>query len=278
MLGGIHNLTSDLARLYDANNKLLSDTLKRISTGKKVSSPSDDFVGFARAYALESAISDYETIKEELTEAQGVAQMAVELGDGIYEDLERMKDLAELYNDAAATADDKTAYNAEFKALAKSVQDTIDNNKYSTNEVVSAATIIEVGIDPTTAANKLSVTFAAGDIISDLSDGTWHLDDTSGSGGEVGKTANNVQDEIDKATSYLVKAEGYVTKIERQIDITDTIIASKEAAKSLITDIDEVEEMNDATTLQIRQQATVAMIAQANLSRQSISKLFGGTL
>jgi flagellin-like hook-associated protein FlgL len=131
-----------------------------------------------------------------------------------------------------------------------------------------------VYVNPDNNTDTLAVTFAAGDIISDVSDAAWDLD---GAGGAA-KSAADVQTEINKATSYLVKAEKYEEKIERQMTITDNMIQSKKAAQSIITDIDEVEELNKATNEQIRQQATIAMIAQANVSQSYISMLYGGKL
>lgn len=58
------------------------------------------------------------------------------------------------------------------------------------------------------------------------------------------------------------------------MDLTDIAINSKEAAASLITDIDEMKELALATDLQIRQQASIAMMAQANVSRQGILQLY----
>jgi flagellin-like hook-associated protein FlgL len=182
-----------------------------------------------------------------------------------------MKELATLYS--GGTVDEKIAYNAEFEALGASIMDTVNNNKYSGTKVVSAATLATVYINPDNITDTLAIAFVAGDVISDVSTAAWNLDGVGGGP----KTAANVQTEINTITSYLVKAEEYVDKIDKQVTITDTIIDSKEAAKSLITDIDDAKEMALATEMQIRQQAAVAMIAQANLIHANIARLYGGS-
>ena len=269
MIGGFSTVSQNLASIYRTTNSTLADTLGRIASGKRVAKPSDDFVGYAKAQALQTSIDNYRTVKEGLTELKGVSDMAVELGNGISEDLTRMKELATLYS-ASTDDSDKAAYNAEFKALASSIADTISNSKHGNVAVVSAATIDSVEINPDNTNDKISITYAATDItaIATAAEATnWFL-------GGGGKSATNVQTEIDKAVSYLVKSEGFSTRIDRQISITDTITNSKNAAKSIITDIDEVEEITKATDLQIRQQAAIAMIAQANVGREGILQLY----
>jgi flagellin len=270
MVNGINSVSSELAMIYSANNSILAEVLGRIASGKKIQNPGDDFANYVRAQSMQQTIDGYDTVKVDLTEAKGVSEMAVTLGNSIYEDLKRMKDLATLYARPDATTDEKTAYNAEFEALGKSIMDTISNNKYNNTAVVSATTLKTVYINPDNTSDTLAITFVAGDIISDVSTADWNLDGVGGGP----QTAATVQTEINKVTSYIVKAEGYSNKIDRQLTITDTIVNSKEAAKSLITDIDEAEEISNATEMQIRQQATIAMISQANMARQGILKLF----
>ncbi len=83
-----------------------------------------------------------------------------------------------------------------------------------------------------------------------------------------------INDALTAATSYLSKAVSYDRSIDRQLRISDTIIQSKEAAISFISDIDEVSELSRKTDLQIRQEASIAMLAQAQLLRSSITKLY----
>ncbi len=272
MVGGFNIVSSQLSSLYDVNNLNLANALSRIAHGKKVRNASDNFAGYSRAQALQTDINGYGEVKQDLAEAKGVAEMASELGDEIYDDLLRMKELATMYNAGGVSADDQAQYNSEFVALGASIMNTIDNNKYENTKVVSASTISTVYINPDNNTDTLAITFEAGDIITDVSAAAWDLD---GAGGAA-KSANDVQTEINKATTYLVKANKYEEKIDRQITITDNMIEAKRAAQSLITDIDEVEELNKATGQQIRQQATLAMIAQANLSQSYISVLYGG--
>lgn len=263
MLGGVNSVASELARVYNSNNALLADTLTRIASGKKINRPSDDFVGYARSMSIAQDIDGYQRVKQNMTEAKAVADIASEAGNSIYEDLTRMKELQELYAAAGATADDQAAYSAEFTALKSSIAATVANSQYDGTQLVAAGTAISVDIDPD-ANGQFEVFFSAGDIV-----------DTSAltiTGGTTAAAA--IQTELDTATLFVVKAESFSTSAQRQIDMTDTVIQSKQAIKSLITDIDEAEEMTNSIEMQIRQQASIAMLSQANLARQSIMNLY----
>jgi flagellin len=274
MIGGLSTLNSQLSTIYNSNNNALAEIYGKIASGKKIQGASDNFTGYARAKSLQNTIDGYSTVKQDLTEAKGAAETAVSLGNGIYDDLVRMKQLATLYTDIVhvATADEKTAYNAEFETLGASIMDTVNNNKYNGIKVVSVATLATVYVNPDNTTDTLAIAFAAGDIISDVAGVTWNLDGVGG--GPTSAAA--VQTEINTMTSYLIKAEKYVDKIDKQITITDDLVLSKQATQSLIMDVDDAAETAKATELEVRQQATVAMIAQANLSHSNIARLYGG--
>jgi len=58
------------------------------------------------------------------------------------------------------------------------------------------------------------------------------------------------------------------------LTINQNIISAKESAAESIGAIDEVSAISKATSLQVRQQATVAMASQANLSQLTLARLF----
>jgi flagellin-like hook-associated protein FlgL len=260
MLGGINSVTGQLASIYNSNNSLLAETLSRIASGKKINRPSDDFTGYARSQNIEQDIGAYARVKENLTEAIAVADIASSAGNSIYQDITRMKELTELYQANGVSDDDKAAYAAEFEALKTSVADTIGQTYYNGSQLVASGSSISVALDPEGNGNFV-IDFDAGDI-----------PDASGLYISSGSTA--LQDELDTATLYVVKAESYSDHATRQMDMTDTIIQSKKSVVSLITDIDDAEELSNSINLQIRQQATVAMMAQANAAQAGIISLY----
>lgn len=265
IIGGINTVSQELANIYKLNNQIYADTLTRIASGKKIQKPSDDFAGYIRSRSMQTDINDYQDIKENLYDARGAAVAAVEAGNQIYEDLTRMKELINLYWGTSDT-DEQDAYEAEFDAIADGIDSTIANTYYEGVQLVqTGADIKVVDLDPS-GTGQLTVAFAAGDIVNMA---TPDIDDT-----DLATALATLNPEIVKATSYSVKAENFVAMFDNQIDITDSIIQSKQTAKALITDIDEAEETANSIDQSIRQQASIAMLTQANLSRQAVLQLY----
>ncbi len=264
MIGGISNVSSGLASIYNANNRALNDTLSRISSGKRISKPSDDFAGYIRSRTLLDDAAGLAIVKQDLQAGKGYADYAVEAGTALMEKLERTKELAVLYG-STTDVTERALYVAENTVIAAEITDLIANSQYDSTAVIAGATLIDIELDPDGASGSLDITFVeATDFTSAAEIAALVVTD----GGTTADAA------IAKVTSYLAKASGYSEDIQRHMDLTDIAINSKEAAASIITDVDEIKELAAATDLQVRQQASIAMIAQANVSRQGIMQLY----
>lgn len=259
MVSGIN--VGSISQLYNQQKKEYSNLLYDIASGKEINKPSDDFVGYIRSSNISQDISQYEDINTNLTELNEPAQLASDLGNNIFKDINRMKELADLYGGTSDT-DEQNTYNTEFKTLAQSVTDTIANNKYNNNTVVAAGTLAYAEINPDDSSLKISLEFDANDIPN-----VSGFDLTS-------ETSSDVQDELNKITSYTTKADNYLEQISRQKDLNDNLISNKNDTIDAISGIDEAEALAKANELQIRQQASVAMMAQANTSMTYVAQLY----
>ncbi len=264
MIGGINSITSGLASIYNANTRALSQSLGRIASGKRIQRPSDDFAGYIRSRSLLDDVSGFAIVKQDLQKAKGYADYAIEAGTALMEKLENAKELAVLY---AATSDptEQALIVAEHTVLKGEITNLIADAQYDSTAVIADATLVTVQLDPDGASGSFDVTFVEANDFPSAAELVL-LVATDG-----GTTADAA---IAKVTSYLSKASGFSEDLQRHMDLTDIVINSKEAAASLITDIDEIKEMTLATDLQIRQQASIAMMAQANISQQGIMQLY----
>ncbi|MBD3347174.1 MAG: hypothetical protein GF401_19135 [Chitinivibrionales bacterium] len=268
MLGGVNSASYKLTQIYNSNNQQLSDTLARIASGKKYQNAGDDFASFARGQAIQSDIIGYERVQQNLKLAETYTNTGVEIGSQIYEDLVEMRELSELYTAEAAGANDAdvlASYESEFDALKEKVVSAINNTSVDGTDVVQAANLTTVNLDPDgTASLAITPTTIPAHATIDAFD-------LSGA-----TTTADITTQVDNALAYLTEMQGFDKTLESQINITDTIISSKQAAKSMITDIDEAEELSKVTALNVRQQSTIAMIAQANMSQAAVARLYGG--
>ncbi len=259
IIGGYNSVVQQVSAVYNANNKTLADVLTRIASGKKINSPADDLAGYSRYREYQVDINAYERVKQNITGAQAGTQIMFDTGSRIYEIVDEMASLTDQY-DAASEAD-KIAIAAEFTGLYSEVTNLKDTTRYNGNLVVqSGVDIVSVDLDPD-GSSTFNASFADTDII-DLT----KLDDVTNNA--------DVKGQLDESSGYMYKAKAYNDFLEGVLTRTDTIITSKEAAQSLIMDIDESEEITKQIDISIRQEAAIAMLAQANLQRSYVSRLF----
>ena len=259
MIGGINDVSSGLASIYNANSRALSESLGRIASGKRIQKPSDDFAGYIRSRSLLNEAAALQTVKQDLLAAKGAADYALETGTAIMDKLERCQELSTLYA-ATGDAEEQALLTAEHGVIVEEITALIAEAEWGTVDVVSTNALATVDLDGVTGGTNFEVLFLAGDIPDEANLAI--------------ATPANVANEIATATEYVARASGFSEDLQRHMDLTDIAINSKEAAASLITDVDEMKELALATDLQVRQQASIAMMAQANVSRQGILQLY----
>jgi flagellin-like hook-associated protein FlgL len=259
MIGGVNTISSSLASIYSQGNQQLADTLTRISTGKKFQNAAEDIVGFSRANTLSQQISDYGDVKQNLTSAKTLTSAAAQVGSSVYEDLTKLQSYATKY--AGASASEQAQYKAEFDALKTSISTTLTNSAVDGTSIATTGSKGVINLDPN--GSTLDIDFSAAASAATI--GAFNI-------ANVGAT--DISNEVNSALTYLAEAKGYSKVIDNQISLNNTVVNSKEAVKSLITDIDDAAEMAKYNDQSVRQQAAISMISQANMSRQAVMRLF----
>lgn len=278
MVGGYNSISSQLSTIYNTNNNSLAETLTRIASGTKIQRPSDDYAGYVQANTYKTDIDNYEDLLSGFEDAKGAADVAIEVGNAIYEDLVDLKSLlTQYYNTAHPGAGDpesdsseRVALRAQITSLNTSIDNAITDTKYENIQVYQGTQALHsVTLDPD--GTTLAIQFTDPAVIPDqraYSDVV--ANDTQNGVDDLA----DIDDAINEAILFISEAEGFAKTIERQQTITDVIITSKESARSAILDIDEAEETSKMIDLQIRQQASIAMMAQANSSKNAITYLY----
>jgi flagellin len=263
MIGGVNFASSQLAGIYNSNSEQLSATLSKIASGKKFQNASEDLIGFIRSTKIGLEVDGYEQVKQGLTEFKTFTSAAVQAGSSLYEDLTKMKSVAEKYAGTTDT-DLQAEYSAEFETLRSQVNSTLSHSSVDgINVTTSGSSLKSVDLNPD-GSGSLDLNFSTNVLTANVT--AFDITDAN--------VDDDIQAEIDNTLTYMSEAKSLDNISSQQIKLTETIINSKQAVKSLITDIDEAKEMNNALDQSVRQQAAISMMAQANMSRQSIVKLY----
>jgi flagellin len=264
MIGGVDFASSQLASIYNSNSEQLSSTLSKIASGKKFQNASEDLIGFIRSSKIGLEIDGYDQVKQGLTEFKTYTSAAVQAGSSLYDDLSKMQSLAEKYGGTADT-DLQAEYSAEFETLRSQVNSTLTNTSVDGVTVTtSGSSLATADLNPE-GTGALDLNFTANATVVNVT--AFDITDAA-------NIDDDIQAELDNTLTFMSEAKALDNIASQQIKLTDTIINSKQAVKSLITDIDEAKEMNNAIDQSVRQQAAISMMAQANMSRQSIVKLY----
>jgi flagellin len=99
------------------NNKALQKSLSRLSSGNRITTPSDDAGGLAVSMKLNSAVNRLEGASKNIQNAISFLEVQDGILSTVGELVDRMSELRSLYNDVMKNTSDKATYNREFKDL-----------------------------------------------------------------------------------------------------------------------------------------------------------------
>ena len=116
-LGG-GSMSSNINSLYLGQaQSMLNQSLLRLSTGKRINSPSDDPGGLADSMKLQKALTVTSATKQNIDNAKSYTDTQDAALDSVGNILDRMSTLVTSYGSATANTSDKASYASEFREL-----------------------------------------------------------------------------------------------------------------------------------------------------------------
>jgi flagellin len=256
-----HNIEAMNAhRNLTISNNNLSKSLERLSSGYRINKASDDAAGLAISSQMRTDIASLNQAARNVAEANAQVQQIEGSYDQIGNILTRLKELATQASSANAGGNlDK------IDAEADQLLEEIGRIGAST----TGGGTFQVGSDNTT---NSKITFTA-DATTTTTLGINTLDLSSVGGAQAALGLVNT------AVSNLSTARGTLGAVQNRLGYAAanlaTTIENKQAAESVIRDVDMASEMTSFTKNQILMQAGTAMLAQANMASQGVLSLFG---
>ena len=265
------------ARVLANNTALLQASLKRLSTGSKIASISDDAAGMAVASRLQNKLSALKGATSGVNNAVSFSQTQDGYLEKVEKALDRMGELAMLAMDPTKSNADRLLYDSEYSEIAKFI-DSLGSKTFNGEGLLDNSTItVSVGLDGSGnatsyamgsvdlgAAAYLQLKFNSGNM-------TYGIDSYASASTALSKIqAAQVQLATDRSTvgSNLARLETE----KASISILRDNLAS---ARSRIIDVDVAEESANFAKQQILVQSGTAMLAQANILPQSALRLIG---
>jgi flagellin len=252
-----NNLQSTQARL--------AKSLGRLSSGSKLTSPSDDAGGLAVATRLDAQVKRTDAANNNVSSAVSFTQTQDGYLRTISKALNRMSELSMLAQDVTKTDADRASYNAEFVQMTSYV--TTAGNKDFNGVSLFSANALAVTIDSEGGTFVMNGT--------DLAAASY----TNATGSNIATTAAAITAlaNVKLAINQLSADRATIGSYQARLNYTsDQLTVSKQnltAATSQIEDVDVANESTEFAKQNILMQSGTAMLAQANQLPQSVLKL-----
>jgi len=255
------------ATLLMQSSTKLSQSLARLSSGSKITSPADDSAGLAVSMKLNAQMSRIDGASNNVGNAISFSQTQDGYVSKVNDAFSRMSELAVLAQDVTKTTGDRALYQQEFKALGSYV-DNVATKDFNGVSLFNGATLNVttdseantfgmVGID----LSNTTYSTATKDDITSLSGASTALTDVKAAINQLASDRANIGSNIESLTYYN--------------DQLNSLKNNLSAANSRITDVDVAQESTNYAKYNILVQSGTAMLAQANSLPQSVLKLLG---
>ena len=282
------NMVSSWAA-YNLNNTNtnLQRSLARLSSGSRINSSYDDAGGLAVSMKLSAAIRRTEASQSNINNTLAMLQTQDGALKSAEKVLTRMSELIQLSGDVTKSTNDRALYQTEYHSLQSQMVDLVDEQFNGVNMFTSGGW--NSAIDTT---NTLTVVLSqdGGQTTSitqsDLGSVAVYVGTASGAGLN-GVTTDDIFQNITTAAAAITTVNQAIQNLaslrasngSEQVRLTfasDMLAINRnnlQAANSQITDVDVAAESANLAKQNILQQAGTSMLAQANMSSQSVLRL-----
>ena len=296
------NTSSMIARdAISRNDRAMSQSMERLSTGLRINSAKDDAAGLAISDRMSAQVSGLNMAVRNANDAISLLQTADGATQEISNMLSRMRELAVQAASGTYTTTDQAALDLEFGALMDEIDRIAANTEWNGTKLLdgtigtNTAVSFHVGAN---ASQTISVSF--NDLNTDFNATNSNTVSTNtygllvglgaagiGSGaGDTGDLADQVITGTSQSTTlgYLDNAitnintqranlGAAISRLEYASDNLANVSQNTSASRSRVLDADYASETTELARTQIIQQAATAMLSQANQQAQSVLAL-----
>ncbi|QOY95558.1 Lateral flagellin [Massilia sp. UMI-21] len=284
----------------DAQNSLtrtqqaLSSSMTRLSTGYRINSAMDDAAGLQIASRLKSQASGMAVAMRNTQASTSLLQVAEGAMNEVNDVLVRMKDLATQSADASSTADDKSAMQSEYDALAREIGNIVSNTTFAGKNVfnisvpgpargifmdpaqfqIGASASETMSMDLFPEINAMNTAFIP---VSAKYTGNSLIIPGVGTELTAAGSANlrigDLNDAIDAVSAIRSKLGATANRLEHVYNNLSNVSTNTKAAAGVVMDVDFATESASMTANQMLMQAGTAMLKQSNSMSSMVMSL-----
>jgi flagellin len=299
-------INSNVAALRATNASARADmslqtALERLSTGKRINSAKDDAAGLAIASKMTAEIRGLTAAAKNANDGISLAQTAEGAMGEVGNIVQRIRELAVQASNGTLQQSDRTSIQSEVTELTEQIKSIVTSTKFNGTQLLNGGStaavagtagtftagpppVFTAGVAGTAASDKaftiqtgntstdqVTVNVAAMDLTSLGLDAMASFADTTGEGAQ--DALARLDAAIDKISQARATLGGSQSRLEATVSNLNSTITNMSEARSRIEDADFSTETTALAKSQILSQASTAMLAQANQSKQNVLSL-----
>ena len=277
-------INTNMGALYtqkSLNNAMnsLNESIKRLSTGYKINSASDDAAGYFVASKIDSQLRGLNIVNQNVQIAGNMLDTAAGDLSLINDQLKEIRDLTVEFSSSIYDIRSRNAIKEEVQQRVDEINRIAAASNFNSLNLLDGTSKdlrLQVGTGSDEAANSITVnnvfneaTAEGINLIGGSGDFT-SVDDALADSRSASKFLDDIDAAIDDVTSRIASAGAYGARLD---SVADSIVVQKEnltGAYSTIMDVDVAEETANVTRQELLAQTALAMFTQANQLQASM--------
>lgn len=258
------NNTANTALLYlNQNQSSESSALAKLASGSNIVKASDDAAGLAISTLLQGDVTALDQASTNSAQATSILQIADGGLSNISDILQRMKSLATEAVSGSVTDTQRSAdINAEYSQLLSEIDSIASDTKYNGQSLLDGTSQFSSGV------SFMVGTAATDSITVSLASATTTALSVTGTDVNTSADATTALSFINSAIATISAQRAQVgaseSRFNFQSEDINTMIENTTSAKSAITDADVAAEKSQVASDDVKSQAAMAALAQAN--------------
>jgi len=270
-------INSNIASLNAQRNlsmvtERLGRNFRRLSSGFRISTASDDAAGLAISERMRAQIRGLSQASRNSNDGISLTQTAEGTLNEVSSILVRLRELAVQANNGTLSDADKDSLQNELTQLVEEIDRIAQSSTFNNINLLDGTqgtVSFAVGINTTAGIDTISVTLDSmrtADLGASSGTALGAID--IGSTGDVSTAIASIEQAIDDVTEFRGRLGAMENRLFSTIANLGVQVETLSAAESRIRDVDVAVETADLTRNSIVQQAALAILAQANLQPQ----------
>ena len=263
------------ARSSYSVNKSMEQSMERLASGKRINSASDDAAGLAIANRLNAEINGIHQAVRNASDAQGMLGVAEGALEQVHALLLRMRELAVQSANETVTAADRDMLQTEVAQLETEIQRIVDDTTWAGITLLAGGftTGATFQIGPRN-SDTIQISISAIEPLSTVARGGLSLVSHISLQAEAAAYIVNIDNAISIISRDRATYGAVMNRLDHAMANLQNVATNLSVAKGRIEDADFAAESSNLARTQVLQQASMAMLAQANASKQNILSLF----